>query len=117
MTGPLPVPGIVSPVGETFQLGSRTVVAPDKIFPATSVGVTTPDVSQTSVVVCANTGATTITNFIGGVDGQEIKVLGDGNTTVANNTTIKTNTGANKLLSATSYYTFLNHNGIWYEHS
>lgn len=59
----------------------------------------------------------TITNFVGGADGQEIKILGDGNTTIANNANISTNTGANKLLALNKVYTFtyFQSKNIWAE--
>lgn len=57
----------------------------------------------------------TITDFQGGNKNQTIKILGDGTTTIANNASIKTNTGANKLLAANKVYRFTFINSIWYE--
>ena len=48
----------------------------------------------------------TVSNFVGGADGQLLRVIGDGTTTVANNSKIKTNTAANKLLAVNKVYTF-----------
>jgi hypothetical protein len=48
-----------------------------------------------------------VTNFVGGADGQVIYVKGDGTTTIVHGTTIKTNTGANKLLATNRMYTFV----------
>lgn len=78
---------------------------------------TTPSVRNVRVFITINTAATTITNFIGGADGQEIKILGDGFTTIANNANINTNTGANKLLVANKVYrfTYFQSKNLWAE--
>lgn len=78
-------------------------------------GVTTPNVQNCSVFLCENGGALTIVDFLGGADGQDIRIKGDGFTTIANNTKIKTNTAANKLLAANKIYRFTYINGVWYE--
>ena len=75
----------------------------------------TPSVANLETWIAANTGAVTITNFMKGAVGQRIKILGDGFTTIANNTVIKTNTGANKLLAVNKVYRFTYINNIWYE--
>lgn len=76
----------------------------------------TPDVSAANTFQTANTGATTITNFTTGAAGQVIKVFcNDANTTVANNATIKTNMGANKLLTQNKVYTFTLFGTVWIE--
>ena len=79
-------------------------------------GATTVDVSLYSRHKTANTAPTTITNFTGGIVPMTIKILClDTNTTIANNATIKTNTGANKLLVANRVYTFSLDGTVWYE--
>jgi len=53
-------------------------------------GDTTPDVSGSNQFITANTGATSITNLDGTVDGQEIRILfNDGNTTIVSNTILR----------------------------
>lgn len=59
----------------------------------------------------------TVTNFLYGAAGQEIKVLGDGATTVSHNTKIKTNTAANKLLATNKVYTFTLFDNVWIENA
>jgi hypothetical protein len=59
--------------------------------------------------------ARTITNFLSGSRCQVIKILGDGNLTISNNSNIKTNTGANKLLAANKIYRFTYIINTWYE--
>jgi hypothetical protein len=62
----------------------------------------------------ANTNGT-ITNFTKGAEGQQLNILGDGSTIISNNAFIKTNTGANKTLTASVVYTFTLYNNVWYE--
>lgn len=76
---------------------------------------TTPSVTNHEYWIANNTGAVTVTKFDDGADCQELRILGDGFTTVANNANIKTNTGVNKLLAVNKVYRFTNFNGIWYE--
>lgn len=78
---------------------------------------TTPSVLNRTRLKTRNTVATSITNFLGGQDGQEIKILGDAFTTLVNGTFIKTNTAANKLLAVNKVYTFSLWSGIWIENS
>ena len=78
---------------------------------------TIPSVLNLTRLVANNLAPVTVTNFIHGQEGQTIKILGEGQTTIANNSTIKTNTGANKLLAANKVYTFTLFNAIWIEDS
>lgn len=83
-------------------------------FPKT---VTTPYVTNLETWKFVNIGAVTVTNFLNGSTVQTIKILGDGNTTIANNTTILTNTGANKLLAVNKVYRFTLFGSVWIEDS
>lgn len=84
-------------------------------FPITPSATATPDVHETTGPVnVSGFATTTITNFIGGVSGQTINVLGGTNVTVANNANIKTSTGANKTLT-NAIYTFTLVGSVWYE--
>jgi len=75
---------------------------------------TTPDVSNQEIFI--NDGvARTITNFQFGAEGQVIRILGDNNLTIANNTQIKTSTGASKMLAASKMFRFTCINSVWYE--
>lgn len=87
------------------------VVNGDSIVPL----ITTPSVANRTVFECINTSPTTITNFLNGSKFQPLKILGDGFTTIANNATIKTNTGANKLLAANKVYNFTLFGSTWIE--
>lgn len=93
-----------------FQLIEQLI---DKFVPSD----TTPTVRNITRFRANNTGAVTVTNFDDGQDGQEIKILGDGFTTVDHGTTIFTNTGADKLLAANKVYTFTKFGTNWYENA
>ena len=97
-----------------FPLGAIFPVLPD-VNVTTTKSSTTPTVSNINFMKCANTTPISISNFLGGAQGQMLRLLGDGNTTIVNGTTIKTNTAANKLLSSTKVYTFTYWSGVWYE--
>lgn len=75
---------------------------------------TTPDVDGRTTFKGSGVVAT-ITNFIKGINGQRIHIRGDGTTTVAHNATVKTSTGANKLLASNLMYHFTLIDNIWYE--
>jgi hypothetical protein len=74
-----------------------------------------PDTTGTTFVVFTAAAPVTVTNFTGGYSGKTIRLLGNANTTIAQNATINTNTGVNKVLVANKIYVFTNYNGVWYE--
>lgn len=74
----------------------------------------TPSVKNVQVFTTSGV-VVTVTNFLDGATAQTVRILGDGATTISNNTTIKTNTGANKLLASNRVYTFTLINSVWYE--
>ncbi len=78
-------------------------------------GDTTPSVRNFEFCVTKNTGAVTVTFFDDGTNTQELRIIGDGFTTIANNANIKTNTGAAKLLVANKIYRFSLYNRVWVE--
>lgn len=86
--------------------------------PATlEVNSPTPNVSEGNFFKEANTSATTITNFAGGVAGQEIKILvGSANTTVAHNANIQTKSVADIPLTVSAVYKFINDGQKWFEY-
>lgn len=87
------------------------VVNADTITPT----VTIPNVKALNVLICKNTGAITITNFTGGSPNQSIKLIGDGFTTIKNNSTIVTNTGVDRLLGINKAYNFTLIGSVWIE--
>lgn len=78
---------------------------------------TTPSVAMADYWQCANTGATSITNFDSGVDGQEITVRADTNTTFVHGSgTIKLNGATNATsLTADNILKFKRIGGVWFE--
>lgn len=95
-----------------FESTTRFLLLPSKnIVPLTG---TTPSVLNNEYFMAAD--SSTITDFLYGQPPQTIKILGNGTMIVANNTNIKTNTGANKTLVADKVYTFTLFD-VWYEDS
>lgn len=78
-------------------------------------GSTTLSVLNTERIKLQNTGAVSVTDFLYGQEGQQISLLGDGFTTIVHGTKIKTNTGANKLLSANQVYILTRIGSVWIE--
>lgn len=101
--------------GDSIQEGRSRKLQSDWVYVNTfKNGDTTPTVKDLKIHMCG-TSVVTITDFDDGYDGQEIKIKGHGNTTIANNANIKTNTGGNKVLVVTKVYTFTLFLGVWYE--
>lgn len=75
----------------------------------------TPSVLNTEELICANSGAVTVTDFTEGADGQHLYVRGDGFATAQFGAKIKTNTGADKLLAADKFYHFVRFENVWVE--
>jgi hypothetical protein len=96
------------------SFGSGANRAPVQIQP-TATGTVTIDVGGTSLAILAESGATTVTNFINGVNGQDLYARGNSNVTIKNNTTIKTSTGADKTLANDKCYHFKLIAGVWIE--
>ena len=81
-----------------------------------AVDSATPSVAEGNNFIEANTEATTITNFTGGRNGQEIRIrTTSSNTTLANNSTIQTTTGAAKALDADRVYRLIRFGSKWFE--
>lgn len=82
---------------------------------------TTIVVVGVDVIYFNNPSATTITNLIGGYDGQQLRLIGDGVTTLQANSFIITNTGVTEtdvdlLLEDDYVYTFTCYKGVWRKH-
>jgi hypothetical protein len=93
----------------------KFAVLPTREFQKFVAADTSPSVLNNADWIANNTGAITVVAFDDGANGQQINILGDGFTTIANNAVIKTSTGANKLLAANKVYHLTYINGIWYE--
>jgi hypothetical protein len=75
---------------------------------------TTPNVFNKEYFT-SHSSATTVTNFLNGQPQQSLYILGNGNTTIANNSNIKTVSGSDTLLLADIIYHFIFMNNIWYQ--
>lgn len=79
-------------------------------------GFTMPSIMNITRAQANNIVPVTVTNFSMGQPGQELIVIGDGNTTVEHGTKIMTNTAADKLLLADMAYRFIySLDKIWIE--
>lgn len=78
-------------------------------------GVTTPDISNRTVVKLSNGSPLSLTYFDNGANGQTIRVLGDSFTVAVHSTILKVNSGVSKVLMANKIYTFTLIDGVWYE--
>jgi uncharacterized protein YqjF (DUF2071 family) len=99
---------------QTFVGGASFSVLPDVNGGKLPQG-TTPSVANSTHFICSAVAPVTITNFREGADYQEISLLGDGFSTVSHNISIKTNTGANKLLLVDKVYHFTKFGSLWVE--
>ncbi|MDR6503232.1 hypothetical protein J2785_006425 [Burkholderia ambifaria] len=67
----------------------------------------TPSVTGISKLTANYASSTTLTNLIGGIDGQSVKIVStNGNCTIANNANIQTTTGANVVMTTGQVLTF-----------
>lgn len=92
----------------------QTPTGPSKNFTDAD---TTPSVSNYGSFVADNTGATSITDFDDGFEGQEITIrTTNANTTFVHNASVLvTNTGANKASVTSGLYKFRLEEGVWRE--
>jgi hypothetical protein len=105
---------LTAPFNTQGFLGSAPSMPASPVRPAS--GTTVIDVANTSfVVLSAYSSATTVTGFSHPVTGQSVKLLGNSNVTMQNNSTIVTNTGADKTLATDRVYEFTYYNGKWFE--
>ncbi|MBS0124934.1 hypothetical protein [Thetidibacter halocola] len=98
-------------------LAGRIVNNPIVTFPD---GNATPSIMDGNVFMTGNTAATTITNFTGrhvGGGAQDIRIfVNDSNTTLANNSNIRTTTNASKVLVRNTVCSLLWNGSRWIEY-
>ena len=85
-----------------------------KKFISTLTASATPSIHNVEIWKSPATPVT-VTNFLNGAEGQSLYILGNGNATITNNASIKTSTGANKVLAANKVYHFKLIDAVWYE--
>lgn len=94
----------------------QTKTTLDKLFVSSiRAGDTTPSVLNVTLFRANNSAPLTITNFDDGQEGQTIKILGDGQTTIQHGTRIFTKTVADELLATNLVYHFTKFGANWYE--
>ena len=99
-----------------FQSTVEFSELPNASVGKTAAAATSANVLNTSRLALQSVSAVNLTAFSNGAEGQQLVVFGDGNTTVVHGTSIKTNTGSNKLMASNRVYVFYYYNGVWYEH-
>jgi hypothetical protein len=110
------IPTSVTQITEQQQIEvAQSQLALPRIYVAKSKAQATPSVKNILRLIFNNVAPLDVTNFLQGQEGQEIIVLGDGQTTIKNNANILTNTAADKLLLADYIYKFVLFNSKWYE--
>ena len=93
------------------KVSLQALAAPTKASAATTI-----DASASSVILCNDSGATTVTAISNGVDMQELTLVAlSGNTTIQNNASIRLRAGTNYVIGAGTTITFLSIGGTWYE--
>lgn len=93
------------------KVSRQALAAPTKAASATSI-----DASASSVIICNDAAATTVTAINNGVDLQELTLVAlTGNTTIQHNAGIRLRAGANYVIGAATTLTLLNVGGTWYE--
>lgn len=80
-----------------------------------ATGSITVAVEQFTGVIFNQVSAATVTNFTGGVQNQSLYLYGNANVTIQNNATIKTSTGADKVLAANKIYHYKLFGTVWIE--
>lgn len=81
-------------------------------------GDATPSVGGGNLFLASNSAPTTITNFDGGMEGQEITIdFANGNTTIANNANIKIQGSLvpSVTMPTNSQIKFKSRSSVWYE--
>lgn len=103
--------------GHFSVLDNVTYLQDDSTTVTITDGDTTPSVLSGPLMVCANTTATSITDFDDGVDGQEITVKLDVNTTLVNNSALMRLKGSVNIVgsSANNMVGLRSYAGIWFE--
>lgn len=109
----MPVKQIVEQ--QQVEAPTHNLILPTQFVGKFAVGDTTPSVKNVRCWICQNTGPVDITNFDDGQEGQTLKILGDGHSSVdPASGKIVTASGAVALM-ANKVYTFTLFNGVWYE--
>lgn len=104
-------------MSEPIQIESPStfMIDPTSFVGKIQIGDTTPSVLNVKRFITQNTDPTTITNFLNGQEGQEIVLLGDGNTTLEHGTNIFLIDEVDLLLATDKAYSLIRLNSKWYQ--
>lgn len=83
--------------------------------PPKAMSGATPDVRGAKNFKAGNASPVTISSFGAGLNGQHIRIKGDGFMTVPNGSGFVTISGANTLLANGTWYEFIRDGGTWYQ--
>lgn len=103
---------VLIPEQQQVEAPSSQLVLPYQ-FTGESASVVIPNVKNITRLKFKNTAPLTVTNFSNGQEGQELIILGDGQTSVANNANLIT--GGAHLLNLGEIYRFVLFDNKWYE--
>lgn len=98
---------------QVFESPATFLVLPKEFVG--SFKTATPGVLNVTRFRCTNTAPTNVTNILNGQEGQQILLLGDGNSTLVHGTNIFNQSGANELLASNKAYHYVRLNGKWYQ--
>jgi hypothetical protein len=106
---------------QQIEAPQKQLVLPKIFIGSLTPANATPSVKNAVKWKAVNTGAHNVTNFLSGQEGQEIQILGDGQTTIVHDVTkIICLTGANTLLASNKVYKFtlwkISTNYVWVQH-
>lgn len=100
---------------QIIETPTRYLVLPTKSVGKILKTQTTPSVKNIEHWVAQNTGAVAITDFVEGQEGQDLFILGDGQTTLTHGTKIFLTGAANLLLAADTVVHLKRLNNKWYQ--
>lgn len=104
-------------VTEQQQVEAQTsnLILPTQYVGKFAVGDTTPSVKNVRCWICQNIAPLSISNFDDGQEGQTLKILGDGQSSVDPAAGFIVTASGALALMAGHVYTFTKFNGVWYE--
>jgi hypothetical protein len=113
--------GLSIPTGEQIRVAdpvrfeAQVEFAEIPEHPVSTMGLsdTTPSVLNLLRIKFNNSVPITVTDLLDGQNGQQITILGDGKTTLQDNTRINTITGNDYLLATNTTYLFTFYDGVW----
>ncbi|PIQ16432.1 MAG: hypothetical protein COW67_03020 [Flavobacteriales bacterium CG18_big_fil_WC_8_21_14_2_50_32_9] len=100
---------------QIFEAPITFLTLPKRFVGKLAKSDTTPKVRNVEHWVTKNTVPVTVTDFLDGQEGQSLKIVGDGMTTLQHTPNIFTKGGANLLLAANTLYILEFIQGKWYQ--